>query len=402
MAIRLGLLSSLLLPSLIFTPLTGALAAEGIPVTGTQVNYQYGQTLNFTANLNNAGTIDELSLFIKPEGPTDTQVISASINEQGKISASYDLREHPLRVFSEITYWFRVKFPNGEIRESQRFTFFYQDNRFAWESIQEDPLRVHWYSGDISFGQEVLNTARAGLQRVQNFLPLSPPSEIDIYVYNSPQDLQSTLNLSNQTWVAGHADPELDLIMVSLAPGPEQQLEMDRQIPHELMHVMLYESTPNRYDNLPTWFVEGLASLSELYPNPDYLVLLENANQKNNLIPVVALCDNFPRDASGALLAYAEAASFTRFVNNQFGTPGIEDLRKQYAAGLDCQNGAQEALGETLNRLEFQWQRETFTNQALPNLVREYGGWVVLIAAAIVAPLALIVKGLWGQPFEIK
>jgi hypothetical protein len=160
------------------------------------------------------------------------------------------------------------------------------------------------------------------------------------------------------------------------------------------MHIMLSHATGDGYAKLPAWFIEGLASIAELYPNPDYAVLLESAYRNNTLIPIAALCNVFPRDASSALLAYAESASFTRFIYEQYGTPGLEELRKQYATGLSCERGSEVALGIALNRLEFRWRQEALADLNLPNLIQDFGPWVMLLIALLFTPLLLIFRSL--------
>lgn len=393
------LIALILILSMSLFSAPGIEAAESAQISTPQIEYTYGEGISFEAELQPEEPIEEVHLFVRAEGQTDAWVVPAKLDSQDNLIAVYDVNQYPLPVFSQVVYWFQITPQNGDPFNSQEFSFFYEDNRFDWQTLRDEPFVVHWYTGDTVFAQEVLNTAQAGRLRVQSFLPLSAPNEIDIYVYESARDLQSTLNLSGQSWIAGHADPELGMIMVSLPPGPEQQLEMERQIPHELMHVMLFHTTGRGYDNLPAWYIEGLASISELYPNPDYAVLLENAYQNDGLIPIIALCNVFPRDASSALLAYAESASFTRYLFSHFGTPGLEELRQQYAAGLDCENGAEQAFEVTLNRLEFQWQRETFTSQGLSNIFEELGPWMLLLVAILAAPVVLMIKGFRGKPY---
>lgn len=369
-------------------------ASNQLQISGPQVDYSYGEIIIVRATLQSEETVDTVDFFVQAEGSSDAQVVPARLETQDTVVATYNLRENPLPVFSWVRYWFRVTPRNGDPRESESYEFFYEDNRFDWQRLEDEQFQVHWYAGDIAFAQEVLNVARTGQQRAKEYLPLSAPENMDIYIYSSAQDLQSTLNLSGQSWVAGHANTDLGAIMVSLPPGPEQQLEMERQIPHEIMHIMLSHSTGDEYAKLPAWFIEGLASITELYPNPDYAVLLESAYQNNTLIPIAALCNVFPRDASSALLAYAESASFTRFIYDQYGTPGLEALRKQYASGLSCERGSEIALGIALNRLDFNWRQEILADNNLADLMRDSGAWVMLLITLLFTPLLLIFRSL--------
>ncbi len=80
---------------------------------------------------------------------------------------------------------------------------------------------------------------------------------------------------------------------------------------------------------------------------------------------MASLCDSFPIDISGALLAYAEANSFTRYLYGQYGSSGLDKLVKGYADGLDCRRGVEVAFGSTLEQLEEQWLEETYGLNAL-------------------------------------
>jgi hypothetical protein len=217
-------------------------------------------------------------------------------------------------------------------------------------------VRVHWYDGDAAFGEKALNAANNGLQKFEGLMPVSLTGPIDIYIYVSSEDIQNVLNLGGMTWVAGHASPDLGVVLVSIMPGPEQGIEMDRQIPHELAHVLTYQVIGEGYFRLPAWLREGIASSVEIYPNPDYEITLSVANQSNALIPLLSLCTSFPLDASGAFLAYAEADSFIRFLHKTHGTSGLQALLEAYADGLDCENGASRALNQSLSSLDYQWR----------------------------------------------
>ena len=72
---------------------------------------------------------------------------------------------------------------------------------------------------------------------------------------------------------------------------------METLIPHELAHVMLYRNVGEGYASLPVWLSEGIASLAELYPNPDYDQALSIASQNGSLLSIEELCDTFPLDS---------------------------------------------------------------------------------------------------------
>ena len=149
--------------------------------------------------------------------------------------------------------------------DSPHYFFQYDDNRYPWQTMEGNGLRLHWYAGDVSFGQAALDAAQSGYQAIQNLIPVPAGDPIDIYIYASSADVQDTLNLGGSAWVSGHANPDLGVVLVSIAPGENQSIEMEQQIPHELAHVLLYRLTGSAYANLPNWLTEGIASQVEGY-----------------------------------------------------------------------------------------------------------------------------------------
>ena len=238
-----------------------------------------------TPSLDTQVTVVDVQVFLRGSGDTETYSGPAIIQD-GEVVFLHDLTSQPLRAFSDVEYWFRISPENGEPFQSDTYTFYYEDNRFSWQTLSSGPFSVHWYEGTTEFAQSVLNAAEAGLERAKTLLKLPLVQAVDIYVYASGMEMQSTLRLGGLRWIAGHADPDLGVAVVSLPTGPYQRSEIERQIPHEVMHLLLYQLTGASYYSLPIWLKEGLASANETRPNPDYYVILSSAVEKDTLIPM--------------------------------------------------------------------------------------------------------------------
>lgn len=361
--------------------------------------YTFGGQITFTYTLPPEQVITQVEVFVQEKGAGNALSGTATISE-GTAAYIFDLTDQPLRAFSELEYWYRLTPEEAEAYTTPRQTFFYEDNRFTWQSLENGSFRVHWYEGDAAVGQTALNAAQAGLERAQLLLgPVSPPPLTNIYVYASGQELQSALRLGGLSWVAGHADPDLALIMVSLPAGPDQRRETERQIPHELMHILMYQATGEGYAYIPTWFKEGVASANELRANADYYVILTNAVEKDTLIPLINLCENFPKDTN-VYLAYAESDSFVRYLHQQYGASGISALMNAYADGQGCEYGSQAALGGTLSQLERRWQREVLGQEVLLVAFESLLPWLVLLSVVLIAPLILTIANLRSRKQE--
>ena len=248
-------------------------------------------------------------------------------------------------------------------------------------------MRVHWYEGDDAFGDALLDAARRSLNGVNVLIPAPENTPIDVYVYSSAADLQSALFLGGEEWQGGHANPKMGVVMVAITPGPEQGIEMETLIPHELAHVMLYRNVGDGYAALPVWLSEGIASLVELYPNPDYEQALETASQNNSLLPITELCDTFPPDASRAYLAYAESQSFVRFLRNSYGAPALLQLALAYADGLSCEQGVVRTLGASLTSLDTRWRETELDANVLGVFLRNMFPYLALFVLLLLIPL---------------
>jgi hypothetical protein len=380
------LLAILISLGLLFVPALHVWAQSGIQISDLSVSHFFGEEIVFSARITSAAAIQEAHLFFLAEGDQTTRVVPVQPDEDGFIEYRHLIAQGMVRPFARVEYWFQAADINGQSVTSEHQSFRYSDNRYPWQTLEDGEIRLHWYAGDTLFGQAAFDAARAGLRKAESYLGAQPGEAIEIYVYASAADVQDALRLGGLTWVGGHASPDLGVALVSIAPGEEQNLEMARQIPHEIAHILLYRMTGGTYANLPTWLVEGLASQMEQATNQDYIQVLSYATENNSLLPIASLCGPFPPDVSGAILAYAESESFVRYLHATYGTSGLQLLIRSYADGLDCDQGARQALGLPLSQLEARWQQtvlgQNLTGAALQNLFP----YLVILALILLVP----------------
>jgi hypothetical protein len=364
-----------------------------VSITDLGVTYIFGESMSFQARIFSIDPIKDVFLFIQPEGQ-DSMAEKMTLSTQGELSYNYDLHQKPLPPFSKITYWYRVVLADGSQEESGKNVFSYEDNHFTWQKLDQDGFQVYWVVGDLIFGQSALNTAKAGLDSAHKYLPGNPPSPLRIFIYPTSDDLQAALQASQISWIAGHANPQLGIIMVTVSPGPEQRMEMERQIPHEIMHLVESQAAGNAYSSLPTWLTEGAASLAEIYPNPDFERSLSTAAESGTLIPLNLLCNGFSHEASSAFLSYAESISFVRFLSERFGSSSLQTLIKKYKDGLGCSEGLQAAYGQSLDQLDAQWKEEVLGINPQALAWKNLSPYVLLSILLLFPPIGL---GVWNR-----
>ncbi len=381
---------SIFLLCFLLSPVWPVQAQGAVQVTDIHVSFAFGEQVTFQSHMAASTPIQQVVILFRAQGESNTHTAQAQIQGDGQVTYRYTFDEGPIRPFAPVIFWYRVTFQGGQEVTTAQYSFNYIDNRFPWQTLEDNHIHLHWYAGDLSFGQEAFDAAQAGLQEGQQILPGSlPTAPIDVYIYATPADLQSALSLGGQMLVDGEASPDLGVALVAISPGDEQGVDMDREIPHELAHILTYDRVGSRYDQLPTWLQEGIASVAERSPNPDYPTALSMAVQNGTLIPLNDLCDSFPVDMSGVFLAYAESESFTRYLIDKFGASGLESLLQAYANGLDCQSGAAQALGQPLDQLENNWRSQVLgENRGLRGLVNLLP-YLLILAVVLLPPLWL-------------
>jgi hypothetical protein len=362
-------------------------AQTGVTVEQVGAEHDFGQQVVLRAKIQSDRPVSQAQAFMRAEGEANTIIFEANVDEDGNLLARHEIADGRLRPFAEIAYWFRLFFDDGTSFDSPQSSFHYNDNRFAWQTLEDGNLRIHWYAGDLAFGQSALDAARNGVERASLLLSTNLSQPVDIYIYADSTDLRATIEASGQAWVGGHASPDLYLALVSVAPGPEQALGMERKIPHELAHILTYAVAGEHYGLLPLWLREGIATISEIYPSPDYLRSLEYAVENESLLSFSTLCGDFPVDASSRFLAYAQSESFTRYLVDQYGISGLNRLIRAYADGLGCEQGAQRALGASLSELEYSWRAERLGEDRLGLAFKNLAGYILVFAVLLLLPL---------------
>jgi hypothetical protein len=377
-----------ILPLLAIFYLLGPLAPvqSDLPPTfsNTRITYQFGEQAVFETTVQSSLPVDELLLSLQANG-METRLEEVPVNAFGEAVFQYDLRQTYLPPFAAINVWFTAILQDGSQVESETFQFIYEDNRYSWNTLESPPFLIKWQNGNAQVGQTILDTAQNGLKAAQAVLPVQTPVQIRLYVYEEAAELQNALTLgqiSNQ-WTAGSANPVQNVILISAPEGANQQLELERQIPHELVHILMANLLGEKTTRIPSWLSEGLASQAELNPNPDYERALQQAVDSNSLLSMESLCRGFPTDASGAFLAYAQSESFTRFISQKYGDPSIRRLVQVYQDGMDCQQGSLSALGVSLQQVELDWRDQALAENIGLTAWNGLAPYAILLAIVI-------------------
>jgi hypothetical protein len=179
-------------------------------------------------------------------------------------------------------------------------------------------------------------------------------------------------------------------VLLAGESDPETLIRFEQEIPHELVHLLLYERMGTKIDNLPTWLSEGLSTYFERSPSQLYSNALNKAHSNDAWIEMASLCSSFPISENDLVLAYAQSESFTNYLLDVYGTGGVVRLLDAYQEGTTCTGGVQRVYQRSLAQLETEWRHVTFSEDAFfdQTMTQIYIG---IVGVLIVAALILIV-----------
>lgn len=354
-------------------PTAVAGSAKQITVDSTNVVHTFGGQMVFTLTAHAPSEITGATLLLRTSADSRTDVLPAEFGVGTKIEAHAvrDLQAQPIPPFAHIAYSWRLTDSNGDTFNTPEQVYLYDDNRFQWQVADRGPVHTHWYSGDLAFGQSVADVGYEALTRASRLMNTTPPDNLDIYIYETVEQLQSGLSLGGRAWVGGHADPSLGVVMAYATPDQFELVRLENDLSHELAHVMVYQIVGSGYNNMPVWLDEGIATTAELQPDPVYTDALNTAVKNEALLQLDSLCSTFSVDASRSILSYAQSASIVRYIQDRWGPAKIRDLLNAYHDGASCQGGVQRELNLSLAELQTAWESDVLRANPLNNLVRQ-------------------------------
>jgi hypothetical protein len=335
-------------------------AQSSITYSDTQT-YTFGQQAIFSIEAAAPDDITGVYLYLQPEGSAAAEALPVPIESGSEVTATIqrDLRTNPFPPFGTVSWWWEIHDAGGNVLSTEPKTFRYTDNRFEWHTTTDGRVTLHTVISAPQYVQTAMEVTQTSLQRVESQLQAEPVAQVDLYLYPSTEDLRAALEMAGRNWAGGQARPELGVILVAVPDDNRTLSRMERDIPHELTHLIVYSvAGPEGYRHVPAWLDEGLATANELRPDPALEVVLDQARAEGRLLPLTALCPPFPTGQEAALLAYAQSASLVRTVRDRYGNAGIRDLMAAYADGAGCESGIEHGLGITDHQFERTWRAD--------------------------------------------
>lgn len=341
----------------------------------------YGQTIAFRLEGEVATAVQRVDLFLQVAGterPSSVQVNRVrQTGSQLVAEMDVDPVDAGLLPFTTVRFWWTLQTAEETITTPEA-TFYYEDDRLAWREFTAGDVVVHWTGNDADLGPFAADIVGQSRATLDDILPQTAVSPLNVYIYPSTGDLRTGLRLAGQDWQNGHVDPALGVLLVTAVNPLTAAIELSQSIPHELTHLRLHRlaaGTP-----LPFWYEEGLALLTEASPVGEDVLATAVANETT--LPLLNLCVAFPEDADGVELALAQSVSLLRYIRGQFGDQALRQLATAYLAGASCETGLTETLDMSLAQLNVEWLADVAPQPAWQTFLTENGLWLLLVLAS--------------------
>lgn len=250
---------------------------------------------------------------------------------------------------------FRLTFGDGRVIDSPTTTVRYEDDRFAWRTLEGPLVRIHWVQGNDAFGRRALEIGERAVEEGTELLGVEETERIDFFVYGDRDAFYDILGPAQRESVGGIALPEIRTLFANISPGEVNDPWVGIVIPHELTHLVFGTATRNPYHAPPHWLNEGLADYLAQGYNAGARAAVEGAVRSGELMPLRALVARFPTTPQRFSLAYDESVSAIDYLIRTHGQEALVGLIRSYADGVSDDDAFRAALGVDVAGFEAGW-----------------------------------------------
>jgi hypothetical protein len=341
-------------------PTTSAAPTKAAPViTDRGAQIFFPNEISFAATIEASSEIRDLRLEYGVDQRTCGTVIAIAIPEfepgqRAEVEWTWDMRQSgSLPPGATIWYRWRATDSTGaeQVSTEQRFTWL--DDQHRWQTITRGMLNLHWYEGNRSFAQELLDSAYESTERLGRDTGVTPQRQINIYIYADSASMRDAV-LYEQSWTGGLAFSDYALTIMGVG---QDELDWGRRVlAHELTHVLVGDRAFSCIGSIPTWLNEGIAVYGEGGPEIYSLSQLTAAIEADTIFSLRSLSGSFSTDPQLVDLSYTQSYSVVRFLIAEYGREKILDVFDRLAQGEQIEPVLNDVYGFGVDGLEDRWR----------------------------------------------
>lgn len=222
-----------------------------------------------------------------------------------------------------------------------------------WKILESDHFLVHYYQGFEKLAQETVAIGEDAYFKVTEDLKTKPSSKVPII-------------LTQDEFLNGFAEPVKNRIVLDPVLMRSSVIGARRFLTHEFTHIITYEALSTGFSisklygaqNMPTWFMEGLAQYEAEYWYPSYDRMLRlNMVERSLLTPAERDAFIILGGDEGAA-GYNEGYSLVTYLLNTFGRDTLLKLFEEIKFNNMPFNSVVERItGKSFLVIEADWRQ---------------------------------------------
>jgi hypothetical protein len=332
---------------------------ETIKVTDQSAETSFREHITFSISAESETEIVEVDLLYKIVGQLATSRNNADFTPGASIDAEFVIDQaEPANYLPpgvELQYWWKIIDADGNELTTEKKDLFYLDDRYDWQTLENERLTLYWYKGSDEFGQNLFDRANVSLDTLQSDFGVMLEDPIKMFIYANHEDFLGAYFTSGQEWAGGAAFDEFGVVMMTVDP---RQPEWGTVVAtHEMTHLVIHRATENPFGGdltLPRWLDEGIAvySSGEIYTRSDFDMLLKRAIKNDELLTLRTLSSPFPADPDEAVLSYAQSGAVVKFIIDTYGSEAMAKLLNALGEGALYDEALVQALGVDTDGLD--------------------------------------------------
>jgi len=352
--VRLVLLLAFALASLLAAQPVGAQVSP--TVTDGGVENGFPDEIVFLVSAESDSPIERIRLryTVLPDGTT--AIAEADVEPGTTVSARFVLEtNNPPSIYlspgTTIEYRWEVTDADGDMATTETATFFYDDVRFDWSSVEADGVTVFFYSGSDGDARAMLAAASETIATMSDLLATSVDFPVNVWIYRSTNDMQPTLQRRSETY-------EQSVTTAGVRVASDTVLVLGNvsfdTLRHELTHVVTAVAGEGPFGTLPAWLDEGTAVYGQSSPG-DFGDAVERAVGRGNLLSIRSI-SSYPGNPDNVNLFYGESWSLVSYLIDTYGTGSFARLFAEIQGGESTGDALIAVYGVDQDGLDDEWR----------------------------------------------
>jgi hypothetical protein len=335
----------------------GAVAAQtGPTVTDQAAGNNFPEGLNFTVSAQSDADIEDIRLRyrILPDGTA--AIGNTEFDPAPSVTTEFELEgNNPPRIYlapgTVIEYRWEVTDATGETAVTDTATIVYEDIRFDWSLLDDQGVRLYYYSGSESDARAMLDVAVEALEDVSALLQAEVEFPVNVWIYESPDDMRPALARRSETY-------EQHVTTAGVRVSSDTVLVLGNAafdvLRHELAHVVTKIAGEGPFGRLPAWLDEGTAVYAQESPG-GFRTAIERAISRGEVLSVRSIT-SYPGDPGTVNVFYGQSWSLVKYLVEEHGPGQFAQLFAEIKSGKRIDAALEAVYGFDQDGLENEWR----------------------------------------------